>query len=842
MCDALEMSGQFLKYSYSILVLKLVLAISVIPVSAQIIPDGTLGDEGSVVTPNVTIEGVTGERIDGGATRGANLFHSFSEFDLNEEQRVYFNNPNGIQNIFSRVTGLKNSEILGTLGVLGQANLFLINPNGIVFGKNAKLDLDGSFLATTANAIQFGSQGLFSATNPETPPLLTVQPSALLFTQKPTGAIANQASLKVANNKSLLLVGGEINLMGGSAIASDGRIELIAIADLGTLSLDPSFLLSVPDEIPKADISLSGQAKVDTSGRGGGAIKLVGRNITLIESATITADVNKQGTQNGQRMLIDASRLGIQDSSQITSTAKEESQGNSGGITVNATEVVEVIGTFSTDSDAKPSKISSDAQGEGSAGGLIINTRRLSLQNGGKVTASTINRPGGDNIVINASESVELVGGATQRDRASAISVQTRGTGDAGVITINTRQLSIRDGAEIIASTFGTGDGGKIKINASKLVEVIGGQQQSRITAETGKELETNDVGVIRGTGNGGEIELQTQQLSLQGGFLTTLSAGVGEAGKITINAQQIQLTEQSSISSEAIALGTANSIRIDTDFLILAQSRISVSSPEGQGGNIAIHARSVLLDGSTISAETGIRQEEEGANIFLNVARLTLIDGGVISANAFNNAKGGNVTIDAQFIIATPQDDNDITANAVEGQGGNVNITTQGIFGLENRAEPTNLSDITASSQFGLAGIVDIQRPDIEPTQNLIQLESEVIDVTSLIEQNYCLVGRNSEFTVTGRGGLPPSPQDTLNSEPIWEDWRSVNPSPRSESSHMPQNRQKVKEIIQIQGWILGANGEILLTAKPAIPTPQGIWLHPLDCQQFQQYQPAKP
>ncbi|MEQ8462872.1 two-partner secretion domain-containing protein, partial [Coleofasciculus sp. E1-EBD-02] len=105
---------------------------------AQITPDTTLGTENSVVTPNVDIQGLPADLIEGGATRGAALFHSFSEFNVGEGLRVYFANPVGIETIFSRVTGSDVSDILGTLGVDGGASLFLLNPNGIIFGENAR--------------------------------------------------------------------------------------------------------------------------------------------------------------------------------------------------------------------------------------------------------------------------------------------------------------------------------------------------------------------------------------------------------------------------------------------------------------------------------------------------------------------------------------------------------------------------------------------------------------------------------------------------------------------------------------------------------------------------------
>ncbi len=129
---------------------------------AQIIPDHTLNGENSVV--NSISEQVN--RIDGGAIRGSNLFHSFLEFNIGEGNSAYFANPTGIANIFSRVTGSNPSQLMGTLGVLGDANLFFLNPHGILFGPNARLDLRGSFFGSTANSLIFPNGNEFSATNP----------------------------------------------------------------------------------------------------------------------------------------------------------------------------------------------------------------------------------------------------------------------------------------------------------------------------------------------------------------------------------------------------------------------------------------------------------------------------------------------------------------------------------------------------------------------------------------------------------------------------------------------------------------------------------------------------
>jgi filamentous hemagglutinin family protein len=162
---------------------------------AQIVPDQTLGAESSVINPNVNIEGTLSDQIEGGAIRGTNLFHSFEEFNVREGQGAYFLNPVGIEHILSRVTGNNISQILGKLGVLGNADLFLINPNGIVFGPNATLDLKGSFLATTANSLIFEDGTQFSATDTFAPPLLTVSIPAGLQFRETAGSILNQSQV-----------------------------------------------------------------------------------------------------------------------------------------------------------------------------------------------------------------------------------------------------------------------------------------------------------------------------------------------------------------------------------------------------------------------------------------------------------------------------------------------------------------------------------------------------------------------------------------------------------------------------------------------------------------------
>ncbi|MGL5193488.1 MAG: filamentous hemagglutinin N-terminal domain-containing protein, partial [Chroococcales cyanobacterium] len=264
------------------------------PAQAQIFPDGSLTNP-SVVTTEGTIQ-----RITGGTEMGGSLFHSFQEFSLMTGNTAFFDNSFTVENILTRITGVNPSLIDGIIRANGSANLYLINPNGVVFGPNAALNIGGSFFASTAESIVLGDGTLFSASNPEAPPLLTVNvPVGLQFGPNP-GDIGVQtqgidssgevSGLQVFPGQTIGLFGGNVLLDGGQVRSPGGRIEIGSVGGNSRISLTPTergMRAGYEGVESFQDIQLTEQSGINTSGDGGGTIHLQGRRIAVGEGSQV---------------------------------------------------------------------------------------------------------------------------------------------------------------------------------------------------------------------------------------------------------------------------------------------------------------------------------------------------------------------------------------------------------------------------------------------------------------------------------------------------------------------------------------------------------------------------
>jgi filamentous hemagglutinin family protein len=920
------------------------------PTAAQIVPDATLPNN-SIVLPNCTDCEITG-----GTTEGNNLFHSFEQFSIPTGGVAYFNNAQTVENIISRVTGKSVSNIDGLIRANGIANLFLLNPNGIIFGPNASLNIGGSFLASTASSLKFADGKEFSALTPQTTPLLTVSVPIGLQYGENAGSIVNQSQakdnsgnvvgLQVQPGKSLALVGGNVRLDGGSLQAANGRIELGGVGEAKTVGVEVNgnnLFLNFPLDVDKADVLLTNAAKVDVADIGSGSVIITARNLNIEKRSSISAGIKPNltasGSVPGDITLNATEAMKINENSLVENVAATAATGNTGDINVNA-NLFELTGggrlrtrTLGSNSDAgdisikagdiyinnpeyklgdenglpqedKPALDASNFKYDGVEGkyrGVRGRGRsgNISLEANGSITliGQGVNREnkvistyngrsglGGGDISLVAKGSILLdnaylvttvindsEGGAgkilLQGDASvsltnnSQLTATTYGTGDPGNITLRSngsvsvqaslinadirnkvpksndagniyifgRSVFITDGSEVAAKTSENGSfGGSIQVNATDIVEISGIHplfsdpkffQKSRPQSVYSTLTTTTEE---KGKGPGGNIIINTDTLRVtDGASLKAETQGAFPGGNITVNARVVELTGGGKLITSASDKGNAGDINLNVSNRVIISDQnpnfqqifdqiVARKIQEGDTTEEAKQSAQTRL--GTVGAASGIYASTfstNGGNITLNIKDLLLLrHGGQISTSAGiaqADGDGGNININTPFIVAFPSENSDITANAYEGKGGNVKIKAQGIFGIQPREQQTPESDITASSQFGLSGTVEINTPDVDPSQELVELPTVPVNVQ--IAQG-CQTGGQASvaFFNTGKGGLAPSPYEPLSSSNIWED------VPTSTQMGI---RSAPEKIIEAQGWVKNEKGEVILVAQ---------------------------
>ncbi|TYQ31332.1 filamentous hemagglutinin N-terminal domain-containing protein [Pseudanabaena sp. UWO310] len=844
-------------------------------VSAQsVTADGTLST--TVTSPdNLNFTITNGNQ----PNSGGNLFHSFSQFTVPTGGSATFNlvNTPNITTIFSRVTGGSASNIDGLIQTINNNNpvsLFLINPNGIIFGANASLNIGGSFIGTTANSVIFSDGVKFSANDLTSPPLLTVSAPIGLQLEANAGAISLQktANLQVAQGNTLALVGSQIDMTGANLIVSDGRVELWAAqnAQIALNNQTSWQLASDPSIVNWGNISLSQASTIDTSGTNGGAINIRGRGLTLQDGSNISSTtssgqgggiivnttefvdllgssspgqinlglgtfINSGATGRAGDIKIETRNLRITNGARLQSTTSGNNS-RSGDITIQATDI-EVFGTnpfpaFGT--IYLPTDITTLISGgnNNEGGNITIETTQLRTVNGGLISsdifAGTLGKAG--NISIQATEIFEIAGGTGFLSSGVTTSIQPSSTGQGGNIAIETGILKLSNGGSIRSTLAGNGTAGNVTIRATDVtvsdpvIEPFS-QLVTGINTSVGKNV----------VGSGGTINLTADNLRVfNGGQITSSTDGNGAAGNVNLQVNNLTLEGNSqpltdgrilpsAIRAVSTTTSDAGSVNLAVNQLnVLDHGQISVSNTGGgNSGNLRINANQIKLEqGGSLLSEVSAGDR---GNISINTDVLLLRHGSQISTNATGNATGGNININAAFIVAVPSENSDITANAILGAGGNINITTQGLFGLKFRSQLTPESDITASSQFGLSGTVNINNLTFTPIAGLIQLPSDIDDPSQHIAQG-CLTYGNSRFIATGRGGLPENPSDRRSGDRPWTDIRDPASfrNPNNLATASQSEKQAVKAtlpIIEATGWRLNVKGEVeIYTINSAI------------------------
>ncbi len=627
--------------------------------------------------------------ITGGIQSGNNLFHSFEQFSLSTGAVANFDHALEIENIFSRVTGGTVSEIDGLIQTQGNANLFLLNPAGIVFGANAQLDIGGSFIATTGDRLIFEDDVEFSASITEDKPLLTISSPIGLQYGGSGGNIevlpnANRSpsdrGLNIRPGNTLALLGGDVSMSRNSLNGIGSNVEIGSVKSglIGLQTHENGWQFNYQAAQDLGNISFSNRALINNSG---GRVNFRGNTISLATGSGIRDFNNLNQTR-----------------SSINITADES-------INLNGGLLLTQVGQQRNDL----------AQAIANVGGdILLQSPQIWLNNGSVVSAGTLSNGAGGNITINARDLVQL---SSDTGNPSIVSTSTQGMGNGGQIGINTGELIINGGSQVQALA-GNGAGGTITVNASQSVNISGtGILRSRDRAGNSSEIELNS-GFSASSGIEGLPALQQPQ---------------GKSGSLVINTPNLTVKDSAQISVSNYGLADAGDIKIMTSTLSLnTAGKIVANTASGEGGSIDIIAEKLVILDQASSISTAAEQNGNGGNIKVKTANLVLLDSNQVSANA-SQGNGGNITIDTQGLFIDPT--SKITASSeVEQKKGTVKIDTldlssrletdyyeQSPFAAENQINTgCGVGTSLAQNQFRDLGRGGIANNLLQETSNL--------------------------------------------------------------------------------------------------------------------------
>jgi large exoprotein involved in heme utilization and adhesion len=644
--------------------------------------------------------------------------------------------------------------------------------------------------------------------------------------------------------------GGNINIKARSLSITDGALLSASTSGRGNSG---SIFLQADDSVSLARNSLVFNNVAPRGVGNGGNININAKSISITDGTQVSASIFGQGNSgsiflqaddsvslarnsavfnqvqaggvgNGGDINITAGSLSLTDGAQLHAFVGYDmdrilpsGRGDAGDININVRDTVTLVGR-GKDSGTGITAIWNGVghnKAEGDGGDINIRARALSLTNA-QIGADTNGQGDAGDIFIRVVDSIYLTNSDSvlEGKRRSRIgsAVTNIGEGNGGNIDIQSRSLSLDNGAVLDASTQGNGNGGNIRVSANTFAATNGGQ------------IFTSS----RSNGRAGTISLNATDS-------VTLS---GSDPNFAQRAVQSPITPDSAASgvfARTEGAGDAGNLRIETDKLTVQDGAAITVSSKGAGiaGSLIVEADAIRLDTkATISADTS----GGGGNINLQTGDLILRRGSSITTNARgNNIKGGNITIDTDNLVAVPKEDSDISANAENSFGGRVIINAQGIFGTQFRDNPTPLSDITASSALGVQfnGVVQLNTPDIDLSRGLANLPTEVVDASNQIAQT-CAAGgreaRKNEFIVTGRRGMPSNPYEPLSSDEALEDVQPPlgfssrrNSLPDAVRNVTPQSAtgNQKPQIVEAQRWVINDKGQVVLTATPTTATP---------------------
>ena len=695
-------SSRCLKSTYTLILISILISGLVLQgilpalsyAASTITSDGTMGT-------NITQAG-TIYNIDGGTIKGTNQFHSFGLFSVGTGDTASFNGPPVISNIIGRVTGGQQSVIDGILkSTITGANLYLLNPYGVLFGKNASLDVSGSFHVSTADYLRF-SDGARFYTNLSNNSTLTSAPIAAFgfLTNSPAPISIQGSNLNVPQGQTLSVVGGDIQIDSGALLkAPQGQINIASVASPGEVIPNLSGQLPALDVSSFANlgqITESGSSNVTVSSSAGAGTVLIRGGRLVMDNAYMNA--NTTGDLDANALGIDVQLTGdlvlTNMAQMLTSSA---GAGRAGDIQIKADSVEMLGGSF----------IYSYVLGAGNSGNIQVTTNSLTVKDG------------------------------------AYIGTETYSTGDSGNLTVNTGSLKAIDGSSIFTGTHGSGNSGKLEIQADDIL-ISGGPAGGAIVGSftagsgncgdvlvTAKNLQILNGSELSATvysgssGDGGTIKVAADRVFISGdlanpGIYTGIFAntfGEGKGGSLNLTANSLEMTNRASLQACTFGTGNAGNITLRVGSLELKDASFVSSTGYyglgvGNSGNIEVSANRVFISGLENSTQpfsvdaTGFftgSLEGYGGDIYIKTDSLTLTNRGLISSTSYGSGRAGNIKVDAEsvellngaFILSSAYG---------SGNGGNIEVIADSV--LVSGVHPAPVSDITGTISLTPSGI----------------------------------------------------------------------------------------------------------------------------------------
>lgn len=740
---------------------------------AEIVTDGTLGTAQSLDGPDFMVSEDLGLRA------GNNLFHSFQRFNLHPGESATFSGAADIEHLISRVTGGTASNLDGLLrSEVGQADLYLINPAGVLFGPNVSLDIPASFYVGAADTLTFSDGAQFSASDPAASTLGIATPAAFGFLGTAGGRVGVEGSvMALPQNRTLMLAGRGLDIRNASLSIEAGQVVLAAVGDsaqetpfASDLSTQPNGPIRLADSEIRVIgdgggfITLSGGAiniqrsLLDNRNSGGlerGAlVRVHGDDISLDGSGGLQAGVHAAGKGpqieveavgrlsivNGA--LINSSTLGSGDAGEVFITAgsllidRQEAEyltgvvsqtwvdntGNAAGLTLDIAGDLELLGG---------SRVRSVSYAQGDAGNVKVRAGNLLIDgvwgtSGGGLFSESAAGSAGDGGQVN----VDVAGRTLILDGGRISGSSYSSGGQAGGVTLRTGSLWIDGEGRTTEGVIDGATGGTGILSNTTLRNP--GDEGPLVRVEVADHLEILNRGVISADsyysdGNAGRVEVTAGSIRIDGvdddagfgatGISSSSLGGLGTGGDIAVTADTIEIIDGGSIAARATLSGDSGSIDVVAD-----QLRI-----EGE------------LDDAVTFQFTGISTTAEfsdgdAGEITLDVAgEIELLSGGAISSTAKSNVgDAGNITITAgsiRVIGGHPWVDSAISSasdSLSEGQVGDIAIRTGEL----------NLEDLGAISiaAFGYlpADAGDAVAHEIQIDADRIRLDRSIITAQS--------------------------------------------------------------------------------------------------------------